>query len=105
MIARTVEDLRGQAGELAARLSAARPKWEIGVVDTVSYLGSGSLPGYELPSVAVRISTESAERLALGLRTGSTSVVPRVKDDVVLLDMRTVFPDQLDAVVQACGAL
>lgn len=79
------------------------------VVATDAVVGGGSLPGKTLPSfgIAVDPGPAGAERLAKRLRTGSRPVVPRVEDDVVIIDARTVLAtedaDLLAAVRAAIG--
>ncbi|HMA47856.1 MAG TPA: hypothetical protein VKP11_11795, partial [Frankiaceae bacterium] len=55
--------------------------------------GGGSLPGETLPSFGVALRTRSASRLLAALRRGSPSVIARIADARVLLDLRTVRPD------------
>ncbi len=64
------------------------------VVEVSATVGGGSLPGETLPSRAVAIASSSPHRLAAALRTASTPVVARIEDDRLLLDLRTVLPEQ-----------
>jgi L-seryl-tRNA(Ser) seleniumtransferase len=54
--------------------------------------------------VAVRSPDISVEDFARRLRIGSPAVVGRVNDDRILLDVRTVFPEQEDDLVSAVRA-
>ncbi len=65
------------------------------VVDGASTIGGGSAPQSELPStlVALRSSSGSAAQLEARLRLGAPPIIARVHDDEVLLDLRTVHPD------------
>ncbi|MBN1669977.1 MAG: L-seryl-tRNA(Sec) selenium transferase [Kiritimatiellae bacterium] len=103
MLSKTYEAMVAQAETLAKRLSARRPSWQITVVEDVSYLGGGSLPGMALRTAAVRITASgvASHEIARQLRLAPTPVIPRLRDDAVLLDMRTVFPDELDEIVAA----
>jgi L-seryl-tRNA(Ser) seleniumtransferase len=105
MLARTPEELAAQARALAAALAARLPAWTIDVVAHEAFLGGGSLPGQRLPSQAVRIQAPGlpAAALARRLREAPRPVVARLHRDAVLLDMRTVVPDELAAVVATCG--
>jgi L-seryl-tRNA(Ser) seleniumtransferase len=69
-------------------------------------IGGGSLPGKTLPSWAIGLPVTSthADELARRLRTGATAVVPRITDGRVLIDARTVLPDQDDALIRAVRA-
>ncbi|HEY7487646.1 MAG TPA: L-seryl-tRNA(Sec) selenium transferase [Streptosporangiaceae bacterium] len=89
-----VDELRARALRLAHRLNAE-------VVDSVAAVGGGGAPGLELPSVALALP----ESLARPLRTGDPPVVGRVVRGRLLLDLRSVPPDQdeaLAAAVLAC---
>ena len=78
------------------------------VVETRSTIGGGSLPGDTLPSWALQLhpsDDSSVDSLAQALRTAPTPVIGRIEDDSLLLDPRTVLPDQepalLDSVTRA----
>jgi len=58
-----------------------------------STVGGGSLPGQTLPSWAVAIDGPAPQRLLARFREGTPAVIGRVVDDVVLLDLRTVEPE------------
>jgi L-seryl-tRNA(Ser) seleniumtransferase len=76
----------------------------VAIVRTEATIGGGSLPGQILPSWAVAISGPSAPRLVASLRAGSTAVIGRIADDVVLLDLRTVDPSDDDRLIDALRA-
>ncbi len=64
------------------------------MVETSSTVGGGSLPGETLPSRGIAIESPSPDRLAAALRAASTPVVARIEDDRVVLDLRTILPEQ-----------
>ena len=81
------------------------------VVATKSTIGGGSLPGDTLPSWALQLRSSddgSVDSLAQALRTAPTPVIGRIEDDALLLDPRTVLPDQepalLDSVTRALSS-
>lgn len=61
----------------------------------LSAVGGGSLPGFELPSFAVRLKTPNPNTFVSNLREGSPPVFCRVEDDSLLFDMRTVDPAEV----------
>lgn len=100
MVAATVEDLGARARAIAQALA-----WEPNVVrSTEATIGGGSLPGDVLPSVALAIPTDHPNRAARTLRLGTPPVVGRIHDDTLLLDLRTVPPDQDPALTAALRA-
>jgi L-seryl-tRNA(Ser) seleniumtransferase len=86
-----VVDLRARASALAARLPDAR------AVDCIAAVGGGGAPDVELPSAAVSLPAS----LAVTLRTGDPAVVGRVEDGRCLLDLRTVAPEDDEALLGA----
>lgn len=59
-----------------------------------SYVGSGSLPDYAIPSAGVSLSCPDPEGLLKSLRLSSPSVAARVEDGKVKFDLRAVSPDE-----------
>ena len=67
-----------------------------------STVGGGSLPGETLPtSVLVLGDGVDPEMLAAALRSRGTPVIGRIQDDELLLDPRTVLPEQDELVRDA----
>jgi L-seryl-tRNA(Ser) seleniumtransferase len=56
--------------------------------------GGGSIPGYTIPSLAVRLPARRPADLAARLRVGNPPVFCRVEEDAVVFDLRTVLPDE-----------
>ncbi len=74
------------------------------VGEVASTVGGGSLPGETLPSRAVVVASTSPDRLLARLRAGSPAVVGRIADDAVVLDLRTVDPEDDEALARALTA-
>ena len=91
-------------GERAEALAAkiATPKLRVEIVDGESILGGGAAPSSVLPTRLLAVSCEglSADELAARLRGSEPAIIARVEEGRVLLDLRTVFPEQ-DAAVEA----
>lgn len=96
MIAGEVNSLarRAKRWQTALQRLALPAAISIRVVDSVSTVGGGSLPGQTLPTKALAISAESVEALARQLRQADPPVIARIEADQLLLDPRTVLPDQ-----------
>lgn len=77
------------------------------ITESYSKVGGGALPLDELPTFVVTlISPEiSASALAARLRAGRPPVIARVKDDAVLLDIRTIKDDQLPELASVISSL
>jgi len=84
------------------RRRAARIERAVGVgavVKDESTVGGGSLPGDTLPTYALALHPKSPDRLAAALRGQEPPIVARTKGDRVLIDMRTVLPEQEEALI------
>jgi L-seryl-tRNA(Ser) seleniumtransferase len=69
-------------------------------------VGGGSLPGFTLPSFAVAlVGTASAAQLAAALRGASPAVLARTHAERVLLDVRTLLPEDDVQLVSALTSL
>jgi L-seryl-tRNA(Ser) seleniumtransferase len=75
-----------------------------GVVETRSAVGGGTLPGVTLPTFALALPPGDPDGVAARLRAADPPVVARIEDGRVLLDPRTVLPDEDEAVVAAVRA-
>jgi L-seryl-tRNA(Ser) seleniumtransferase len=98
MLRMTAEEIGPRADALAAALKASG--WSARVIDGMSTVGGGSAPGAELPPRLVEISRDdmSADELEQHLRSLDPPVIARIHDDRVVLDLRTVAPED-DAVL------
>jgi L-seryl-tRNA(Ser) seleniumtransferase len=99
------EELRRRAEGLAAALrGVAVLTAEVG--QDVAYVGGGSLPDQAMKTWVVEVQAAGLgdADLAHRLRTGSPAVMGRLRDGKVVLDVRTVFPDQEPALVEAFRA-
>jgi L-seryl-tRNA(Ser) seleniumtransferase len=95
------EEIGERASALAARVE--RAGLNIEVMDGESLLGGGAAPSSVLPTRILAVTCEglSADELASRLRASEPPIVGRVEDGRVLLDLRTVFPEQDVAVAEA----
>ncbi|HYU31137.1 MAG TPA: L-seryl-tRNA(Sec) selenium transferase [Thermoanaerobaculia bacterium] len=92
----TAASLQPRARRLARRLAGC-PGVTAEAVQCTSQAGSGALPAREIASWGVQVTTasRSAEELAAALRTGDPSILARIQDDRVLLDVRTLADDEM----------
>jgi L-seryl-tRNA(Ser) seleniumtransferase len=93
MIALSTEEIGRRAQALADRLATASIRADI--VEGFSAIGGGSAPGRRLPSRLVAIALPAA-RLEAALRSERPPVVARIEEGCVLIDLRTVAPEQDD---------
>jgi len=90
MIGTPLDVLRSRALALAAKLGALGI--DARVDPAIGYVGGGSLPLAELPSIAlaVRPRTGDANTLAARYRAGSPPLIARSEGDRVAVDLRTI---------------
>jgi len=103
---RLSKDTIGKRAEaLAARI--ATPKLKVEIVDGESILGGGAAPSSTLPTRVLALTCEglSADELAARLRGSEPPIIARVEEGRVLLDLRTVFPEQDAAVAVALNRI
>jgi L-seryl-tRNA(Ser) seleniumtransferase len=79
---------------------------EVEVVSAQSTVGGGSLPGERLPTTAIALTPRPgrATDLLRRLREHEPPVIGRIEQERVLLDPRTVLPDEDDALLDAVVA-
>lgn len=81
--------------DLEARLEAWKQAIGQGeVIGGESTIGGGSLPGETLPTYLLALSTTGPDRFLARLRQASPPVIARLENDRVVLDPRTVLPEQ-----------
>ena len=103
--------ISAQVDNLASRAESWRDEswgWA-SIVESKSAIGGGSLPGETLDSVALSIDCAaldtSPDDVLAQLRTGVDAVIGRIEDGRVLLDPRTVLPEEDEAVARAVRSL
>jgi len=106
MIAMPEEAIAARAEVLASRLQSIH-ELQVTLVKGTSTIGGGSAPGSALPTrlVALRHRAWSADRLDQELRRLDPPVVARIENDQVMLDLRTVLPDQDDVLATLLARL
>jgi L-seryl-tRNA(Ser) seleniumtransferase len=105
----TAELLRRSEQFLAAlRLQLPPDEVEAEIVDGHSLAGGGSTPSQSLPTKLLRFASarHSAAQLEQRLRRGPTAVpvIARVEDERLIIDLRTVFPEQDTLLAEALAA-
>ena len=107
MLRLPLEALEGRIQAVQQKLGAGAGGLSLEIVDGASLVGGGAAPAATLPSRLLAISCQgrSADELAARLRAGEPPIVARVEEGRVLLDFRTVFPEQDELVARALAAV
>ncbi len=106
MLGTPLDELRLRAEGLAGRLRELEGVARAEPGEDVAYVGGGSLPDQAMKTWVVEVEAYGLgdAELARRLRTGQPAVMGRVRDGKLVLDVRTVFPAQVDALVGAVRA-
>lgn len=101
MMRLTEQEIGERAERLVSRIEHTR--LHLDVVRGESVVGGGAAPSAVLPTRLISVSSErcSPDEFAAKLRGCEPPVIARVEDGRVLLDLRTVFPEQDDLVIAA----
>jgi len=94
------EEIGTRSQAIVERIKFSRLSVE--VLDGESVIGGGAAPSAVLPTRLMALTCEglSADELSARLRASDPPVIARVEEGCVLLDLRTVFPAQDEALVQ-----
>ena len=98
--------MRRPAEELQERVTAWQRALEArGVASEVvplgAQIGGGTLAEIPLPSWGLAVATPEPDEVARRLRLGDPAVLPRIHDDRLLIDGRTVLSGEDEPLVQA----
>jgi len=98
MISASIDEIKNRA------LSWNQQLGDIGeIAPGLSAVGGGSLPGDTLPTMTLRLDKKvcnGPEHFTKILREGPVPVIARIDEQSVILDPRTVLPEQDDQVVE-----
>ncbi|MGQ9730097.1 MAG: L-seryl-tRNA(Sec) selenium transferase [Candidatus Zipacnadales bacterium] len=107
MITEPLDACARRASSIARAIRKAVPLAEVRVGSGKAQIGSGSAPEKTLPTkvIAVRIPGLTAEELARWLRLSEPPIFTRIHDDRVLIDAKTVLPEEISLVGAVFRAL
>jgi L-seryl-tRNA(Ser) seleniumtransferase len=103
MLLQTPGEMEARAKKIASAVRRKTGGKDIRVIGDSSKAGGGSLPEVEFPTYAVAIKPFgiSVNELESRLRKGSPPVIARIREDSLLLDVRTVREREIDDIVRA----
>ncbi len=110
MIRTSAEEIKRRAENFLGELRPELPldEVEVEIIDGTSLAGGGSTPTQSLPTKLIRIASArySAAKLEERLRGAPAGipVIARVEEDRLVLDLRTVFPEQEPLLVKTLAA-
>ena len=92
---------------VAVAAKSGSPELTVEMIDGESVIGGGAAPSAVLPTKLLAVTRDglSADEISARLRASEPPVIARVEEGRVLLDLRTVFPEQDENVIAALRAL
>jgi L-seryl-tRNA(Ser) seleniumtransferase len=105
MLALTAQELEQRARSVVETIPQTGVVLEL--LAGESTVGGGAGPTSNLPTTLIAIShpNKTAQEIERQLRTTSQPIIARISEGKVLLDLRTVFPEQLEVVAEALKTL
>ena len=100
---RLTRDEVGARAEVIAKQLQSNEHLTTEVIDGKSVIGGGAAPSSTLPSrlLALASKSTSPDRLMAHLRSQDPPIIARVQDGQLLIDLRTVYPEQDSQIVAA----
>jgi L-seryl-tRNA(Ser) seleniumtransferase len=94
--AASLDSLEARGEEIRKAVSRRAPRIELAVVNSRALFGGGTSPEKSFPSRALAVSLEGlgAEALAERLRAAAPPIVARIEADRLLLDLRSIDPEE-----------
>ena len=107
MLAAPLDELRRRAQGSVRRILRSGAEMALNIIEGESALGGGSLPATPIKTwlLSVALPGYSAETLSERLRRHEPPVIARVAENAVLLDMRTLLPNEDKEIVNALIAV
>jgi L-seryl-tRNA(Ser) seleniumtransferase len=107
MLAATPDTLRPRADALADKICSLSNTCTVKVIETESRTGGGALPTVSIPSAALAVWMDGmgADELSRRLRRNEPPVIARIEDKAVILDLRTILPDEDEQVAEAFAGI
>lgn len=101
MIRQSAAEIRARAEALLARLPGVRAELLAGE----SLVGGGATPEQPLPTCLMAFSPRDVVAAEARLRACEPPVIARIEHDRLLVDLRTVFPEEEEALARALQTL
>ncbi len=103
MLTEDTNEIRRRAEALAEGVGG---KSYARLIEGESEVGGGSFPGAKLKTWLIQLTSDTMtpDVLAARLREPEPPIIVRIAEDHVVLDLRTIFPDQMETVAAAVRA-
>ncbi len=99
MLSTPISELRARAEAYVRAIADAT------IVESDAYAGGGALPRERIASVGVALAPSNPQHFVAMLRAADPPIVARIESDRVLLDLRTIAPEDDETVIAALSQL
>ncbi len=101
MLTYKIEELEVKANKLFEKITALNLNANINIEDGFSQVGGGSMPLETISTKVIAITPEhmNVSSLEKKLRLSEAHIIARVYDNKYVLDVRTIFDDEFDVIV------
>ena len=96
MLSLSVDQMRVRSEQFQRKIS----RYQTDLIDGESVIGGGATPAQSLPTVLIAIRAEDAIALERRLRSSDPPVIARIENDRLVIDLRTVLPDEEDGLLR-----
>ncbi|WP_349410631.1 L-seryl-tRNA(Sec) selenium transferase [Pseudalkalibacillus sp. SCS-8] len=105
-ILRSAEDIKIQAERFISKASKLT-NLSMDLLESTSRIGGGTMPEVELPTYVVSVRPErlTSEELFNALRSAEIPVIGRIKEEQVILDLRTVTQEEEDEIIRTLESI
>ncbi|MCM3567737.1 L-seryl-tRNA(Sec) selenium transferase [Neobacillus mesonae] len=100
----SINELDERSRRFVTKLLQKTNQFKAKILEDVSQVGGGTMPGVELPTVVIALQheTHTAEQLGKKLRTeNKPAIVGRIQKDDYLIDLRTVTVEEEELLLKA----
>lgn len=103
MITVSPEEMRRKAELLTSKIEEKTRDFIVEVIETEAQIGGGSTPNLFLRDYAVAVKGKhiTLDGIERNLRKYDVPVITRIKNDKILIDMRTVLEEELETIADA----
>ncbi len=104
------DEIARRAGKIVSGVKSSPAKsanLKLELLDGESVIGGGAAPSAVLPTrlIALTHADHSADEVSVRLRANAPPIIARVEEGRVLIDLRTVFPEQDAVLVETLSSL
>jgi len=107
MMLASSEEIKKKAQLLKRKLSAAPKHFTFQIAEDYSMVGGGSMPEERLKTYVIKVKSSklTAKEIEGALRNYETPIVARISNDEINLDLRTIFKEDFEIILNAFKAI